>query len=202
MSSIFSTQKRQSFLRRKYCFLVMTALSPPVGRMDPLIGLPPFCSAMLALLLHGFRLGCCYRRRYFGHRCTGHRGCRAGRGVCRLCRQSGCWSHNRRLAVSTLFTLLLPLFNPLHLLVDTHGDKLHHTVVDARTALHFLQGGCDGGELDEDVVALSAFLNAVGQLADTPLLPLIYCSATLCDGCLDLFDDGIDLFIGEVGANY
>ena len=43
MSSIFSTQNRQTFFRRKYCFLVVaTALSPPVGRCDALTGRPPF----------------------------------------------------------------------------------------------------------------------------------------------------------------
>src|SRR5256885_13543997 len=47
MSSIFSTQNRQTFLRRKYCFFpTATALSPPVGRCEAAIGLPPFCSAM------------------------------------------------------------------------------------------------------------------------------------------------------------
>src|SRR6476646_2365416 len=41
MSSIFSTQKRHTFLRRKYCFFcVATALSPPVGRCPALPGLP------------------------------------------------------------------------------------------------------------------------------------------------------------------
>src|ERR1700676_1732269 len=41
MSSIFSTQKRHTFLRRKYCFFWdSTALSPPVGRWDALPGLP------------------------------------------------------------------------------------------------------------------------------------------------------------------
>src|SRR5271165_852696 len=48
MSSIFSTQKRQTFLRRKYCFLVTAAaLSPPVGRCEAAMGLPPFCSAIM-----------------------------------------------------------------------------------------------------------------------------------------------------------
>src|SRR5690348_14994955 len=46
MSSILSTQKRHSFLRRKYCFFPAIALSPPVGLDEPLMGLPPFCSAM------------------------------------------------------------------------------------------------------------------------------------------------------------
>src|SRR5947208_13993012 len=51
MSSILSTQNRHSFLRRKNCFLPATALSPPVGRMDPLTGLPPLCSAIVFLLM-------------------------------------------------------------------------------------------------------------------------------------------------------
>src|ERR1700684_1629332 len=42
MSSIFSTQNRQTFLRRKYCFFpTAAALSPPVGRWLAAIGLPP-----------------------------------------------------------------------------------------------------------------------------------------------------------------
>src|ERR1700685_4685371 len=47
MSSIRSTQNRHTFLRRKYCFLVASALSPPVGLIDPLMGRPPRCPAML-----------------------------------------------------------------------------------------------------------------------------------------------------------
>src|SRR5579872_2082499 len=47
MSSILSTQNRHIFLRRKYCFLPPKALSPPVGRCDALMGLPPRpCSAI------------------------------------------------------------------------------------------------------------------------------------------------------------
>src|SRR6476646_4055600 len=48
MSSILSTQNLHSFLRRKYCFLPAMALSPPVGLDEPLMGLPPRCSAMLS----------------------------------------------------------------------------------------------------------------------------------------------------------
>src|ERR1700687_4474118 len=46
MSSTFSTQNRHTSLRRKYCFLVAIALSPPVGRCDALMGRPPLDSAM------------------------------------------------------------------------------------------------------------------------------------------------------------
>src|SRR5580692_10812391 len=54
MSSILSTQNRHIFLRRKYCFLPAIALSPPVGRCEPLTGLPPLVSAMFALLDYPF----------------------------------------------------------------------------------------------------------------------------------------------------
>src|SRR6202167_2998598 len=49
MSSIFSTQKRQTFLRRKYCFFpTAAALSPPVGRCEAAIGLPPLGSGIMS----------------------------------------------------------------------------------------------------------------------------------------------------------
>src|SRR6266853_1260930 len=54
MSSILSTQNRHIFLRRKYCFLPAIALSPPVGRWEPLIGLPPLNSAMFASYDYSF----------------------------------------------------------------------------------------------------------------------------------------------------
>src|SRR5208282_5199775 len=50
MSSILSTQNRHIFLRRKYCFLPAIALSPPVGREEPLMGRPPLVSAILVSL--------------------------------------------------------------------------------------------------------------------------------------------------------
>src|SRR5579884_2356565 len=50
MSSIFSTQKRQTFLRRKYCLRVAIALSPPVGRCEALMGRPPFCCSAIVEL--------------------------------------------------------------------------------------------------------------------------------------------------------
>src|ERR1700691_5621035 len=49
MSSIFSTQKRQTFLRRKYCFFpTAAALSPPVGRCEAAIGRPPLGSGIMS----------------------------------------------------------------------------------------------------------------------------------------------------------
>src|SRR6476659_4451801 len=47
MSSILSTQNRHSVLRRKYSFFPPMALSPPAGLDDPLMGLPPRCSATI-----------------------------------------------------------------------------------------------------------------------------------------------------------
>src|SRR6185312_4908499 len=50
-SSTLSTQKRQTFFRRKYCFFpVAIALSPPVGRCEAAIGRPPLCSGIVSLL--------------------------------------------------------------------------------------------------------------------------------------------------------
>src|SRR4051794_8194927 len=184
MSSIFSTQNRQSFLRRKYCFLVAIALSPPVGRMDPLIGRPPLCSAILALLLRygRSRRGCC---RYRGggrrvSRFSGH-----GRGRHHLLfgsghRRSG--GHRSRLAMGTLLAGFLPLLKALHLLVNTDGDELHHGIGDAQTALNFMNGGSNGGELDQDVVAFGPLLNLVGELTNAPLLFLVDGSAGIGDG--------------------
>src|SRR5580693_6498143 len=54
MSSIRSTQNRHIFLRRKYCFFPAIALSPPVGRCEALIGLPPLVSAIFDLLDYSF----------------------------------------------------------------------------------------------------------------------------------------------------
>src|ERR1700691_4945190 len=54
MSSILSTQNRHIFLRRKYCFLPAIALSPPVGREEPLMGLPPLVSAIFVSLNYSF----------------------------------------------------------------------------------------------------------------------------------------------------
>src|ERR1700704_6338175 len=55
MSSIFSTQNRHTFLRRKYCFFcVSTALSPPVGRCDALPGLP--LDSAISKLLSSYQL--------------------------------------------------------------------------------------------------------------------------------------------------
>src|SRR4051794_24478916 len=52
MSSILSTQNRQTFFRRKYCFLpVAIALSPPVGRCEAAIGRPPLCSGIIIFLV-------------------------------------------------------------------------------------------------------------------------------------------------------
>src|ERR1700691_5269266 len=56
MSSILSTQNRHIFLRRKYCFLPPNALSPPVGRCDALMGLPPRPGSGILVLLLILRL--------------------------------------------------------------------------------------------------------------------------------------------------
>src|ERR1700733_13467891 len=114
MSSIFSTQNRHTFLRRKYCFLVASALSPPVGRMDPLIGRPPRCSAMLFSYLFGH-----WSCRNWGARHGSARSWTAGFHPCHRVLQrhggSGGW---RRVARGALFALFLALFDLLQLFVD------------------------------------------------------------------------------------
>src|ERR1700693_6234919 len=57
MSSIFSTQNRQTFLRRKYCFLVAIALSPPVGLWDALMGRPPPLLSAIVVPSYSFSTG-------------------------------------------------------------------------------------------------------------------------------------------------
>src|SRR5882672_10887147 len=102
MSSIFSTQKRHTFLRRKYCFFwPATALSPPVGRWLALMGLPPpRVSAMLCLPL---RLARHRTDRCFGHHLLRDRGLRRNRRARRV----------RSALGGALIAGLLALFEPL-----------------------------------------------------------------------------------------
>src|SRR5664279_3315288 len=115
MSSIFSTQNRQTFLRRKYCFFwVATALSPPVGRCDALPGLPLGSGMALSLLRRQARQGRARDRprgRRFGHLlCKGWlRRNRHGRGI------QGALSR-------PLVPFLLALVQTLQGLVDTHRE--------------------------------------------------------------------------------
>src|SRR5580692_2695806 len=136
MSSIFSTQNRQTFLRRKYAFFcVATALSPPVGRCPALPGLP-LNSGMFSLRLLWRRRGrffwCLigqaghsWRGGAFAHHLLRDRGLRRGR------RGDG-------FAMRPFIALLLALFEALQRLVDAHGQKLDDQIRDAQTALEFL----------------------------------------------------------------
>src|SRR5271165_4632164 len=147
MSSIFSTQKRQTFLRRKYCFLVASALSPPVGRIEPLMGRPPRCSAMLLSYL--FRH---WGRWSHSDWSAGHRGSGPGtNGLSRsrhhmLDRQAG-RSRRRRFTGGTLLALLLALLDLLQFFVDAHALEFHHQIGYAQAALHFEHRLRLGGEL-------------------------------------------------------
>src|SRR5579872_1937557 len=134
MSSIFSTQKRHTFLRRKYCFLVAIALSPPVGRWEALMGRPPFCCCWSAigisfLLVPSFVGWCCWCGRY---RSSRHGRAWHGCGENGLGgRQAGGRYRRGWPTRRTLFSSFLPLLDFLQLLVNPHGDELHHHVVDA-----------------------------------------------------------------------
>src|SRR6185369_9346796 len=126
MSSILSTQNRHIFLRRKYCFLPITALSPPVGREEPLMGLPPLVSAITTpspqwireLLRAGLRVL--------------HDQVSRGRvppeGRASQGRRSGA-------AGGALVTSLFALLDFLLLLVDADGDELDDLVGYAHAAL-------------------------------------------------------------------
>src|SRR6266478_5177999 len=131
MSSIFSTQKRQTFLRRKYCFFcVATALSPPVGLWPALPGLPLDSVMSISSLL---------RCRRFAHhllrngRLRRHRGSRRG------------------FAVGPL--VAVALLQPFHGLVDAHRQELDHQVRNAQAPLEFLHGLGRRIELEQYVCA-------------------------------------------------
>src|SRR5215470_4388698 len=104
MSSIFSTQNRHTFLRRKYCFFcVSTALSPPVGRCDALPGLPLDSAIINSFRTSSYQLSAdsflsCFLR--LSQHLRRHRrlGRRRGRGG---------------LPVRPLFAMLLALFQAL-----------------------------------------------------------------------------------------
>src|SRR6266852_3661756 len=131
MSSIFSTQKRHTFLRRKYCFFwVATALSPPVGLCEALPGLP-----LLSAILFSFR-----------HRLAEH-----------LLRYGWLrrWWRGRRLAAGPDLSLFLAFVQTLQGLVNAHGHELHHHVRHAQPPLKFLHRFRSGVELHQHISALA-----------------------------------------------
>src|SRR5580698_1733621 len=179
MSSIFSTQNRHTFLRRKYCFLVASALSPPVGRIEPLMGRPPRCSAMLfAHLLAGRNRDwscycwrrCCYRSARHGSAWPGRWLGRARHGVFQRHARSGWW---RRLARRAFLAFLLALLDLLQFFVDADTLEFHHQVRHAQAPLHLQHGFRLSGELQQHVEALVLLLNAIGQLAYAPFVGFV-----------------------------
>src|SRR5579862_6315773 len=194
MSSIFSTQNRHTFLRRKYCFLVASALSPPVGRMDPLMGRPPRCSAMLFSRL--FDRSSRYRSpRHWSAWFRTTRFGYAGHGVFQRHARSGRW---RRLTRRALFAFFLALFDFLQLFVDSDILEFHHQVRHAQATLHFEHRLRFGGELQQNVETFIAFLNAIGQLAYAPFLRLVDVAPLGGDERGQLFDQVIDLFFRRI----
>src|SRR5579859_7471147 len=192
MSSIFSTQNRHTFLRRKYCFLVASALSPPVGRMDPLMGRPPRCSAMLFSYLFGYGSA--------RHRCSGSGTSGFGGDACHRMFQrdarSGRW---RWFASSTLFTFLLALLDLLQLFVDADALKLHHQVRHAQAAFNLENRFGLGCELEQYIEAFGALLHSIGQLANAPFVGLVDIAPLSGNERSQLFDQMIDLFFRRIG---
>src|ERR1039458_2093452 len=122
MSSIFSTQNRHTFLRRKNCFFwVATALSPPVGRCPALPGLP--LNSGIGFLLrqarHGYRF-----RRVLGRRRRSGGGGGRDRGT-RRNHAPGC----------PLIAHFLALLETLERFVDAHGQELQEDVRNSQAAL-------------------------------------------------------------------
>src|SRR5580700_5191412 len=194
MSSIFSTQNRQTFLRRKYCFLVAIALSPPVGLWDALMGRPPpLLSAIVVALLFFLDRG---------DWCSGHG--RAGPG----CRLSGHRVFERwrrgygylrgRPPGSTLLASLLALLDLFHLLVDAHCNEFQHLVGNAQTPFDLHNGFGLRHELQQDIKAFGAFLHAISEFADAPFVGLVHISTLACDEGGQLFDQLIDLFFRRI----
>src|ERR1700722_3523782 len=204
MSSIFSTQNRQTFLRRKYCFLVASALSPPVGRMDPLMGRPPRCSGILFTHLFCYGSGCRCRSRdgsaRHGSAWSGTRGLgRAGHGMFQRNTGSG---RRRGLTRGALFALFLAFFDLLQLFVDADTLEFHYQVRHAQAPLQFDHRLRLGGELQQNVEAFVALLNAIGQLAYAPLVGFVDVPSLGSDKCGQLFDQMIDFFFRRIRPEY
>src|SRR5579863_2798499 len=164
MSSIFSTQNRQTFLRRKYCFLVASALSPPVGRMEPLMGRPPRCSAMLFSYLLGNRS----RGGSSRHGSARTRTARFGHTRHHMLKRHGWGGRRRRFPRGALFALFLALFDFLQFFVDADALEFHHQIRDAQAPFQFDHALRFGSELEQNIESLTALLDPIGQLADAP----------------------------------
>ena len=65
--------------------------------------------------------------------------------------------------------------------LDAHGQKPQHILVDAHVALHLHHGRRGRVEVHEHVVALAVLLDAVGEVAQTPIFPLRHLAALLDD---------------------
>src|SRR5579863_7641061 len=179
MSSILSTQKRQTFLRRKYCFFcAATALSPPVGLCPALPGLP-LDSAIFAS--PGL-----FRRPFHHHLLRHRRLCRRGRG------------RRRGSAMRPFVAVLLSFVQALQRLIDTNRKELDHQVRDAQATLEFLHGLRRGAELKQHVKAFPVLVDPVSQLALAPFFGFFHGAARRGDHRFHLLDELIHLLVGRI----
>src|SRR5579863_8076399 len=173
MSSILSTQKRQTFLRRKYCFFcVATALSPPVGLWPALPGLPLDSVMSISSLL---------RCRRFAHH---------------LLRNGRLRRHSRSrggFAMRPLVAVAFALLQALHGLVDAHRQELDHQVRYAQAPLEFLHGLGRRIELEQHVCTFPVLVHAIRQPAFAPLIHFVDRAASAGDHRFHLFDELVDL---------
>src|SRR5579863_8481211 len=93
---------------------------------------------------------------------------------------------------------LLALVDFLLLLVDAHGDELDHHVGDAHAALHFVHQIGRARKNEQHVTAFVEFRNAIGQLADAPVVNFVDRTLAGGDHLLDLVDIRLDLFLRRV----
>src|SRR5437867_11537617 len=209
MSSIFSTQKRQTFLRRKYCFFcVATALSPPVGRCAALPGLPLDSAIFFkfSFVLYSFHaktlrgegrkgFSPCRtvspsplspsRPRLPLHHLLRHRRLRRSRS-------------RRRLAMRPLLPLLPALLRALESHVNAHCQELDYQVRNAQAPLEFLHRFRVRAELHQYIRAFPVLIHPVGELALAPLVQFVHRTAGSGDHTLHLLDELVDLLFRRV----
>src|SRR5205823_9517575 len=76
--------------------------------------------------------------------------------------------------------------------------KLDHRIGDAQPALQLFHRLRTGRELNQHVVSLAMFFDAVRQPAFAPLFHLVDRAPGACDHTLHLLDDLVDLFFRRV----
>ena len=83
-------------------------------------------------------------------------------------------------------------------LIDANGQGAQHVFVDRQLALHLLHGRRRGVQSQEGVVTLAVLLDAVGEVAKTPVLDLGDNAAAFFDDRLDRIVEGFGLLRRDI----